>query len=104
MLGKRPAQRDLFEVGNVFRLELDPHSFYAQLAAVASRPFSDQDFAAFYDERQGRPGVPPSQLALLTLLLHEAGCSDAEAVARSAFDLRWAAVLAKSAGAPLCAK
>lgn len=104
MLGKRPAQRDLFEVGNVFRLELDPHSFYAQLAAVASRLFSDQDFAAFYDERQGRPGVPPSQLALLTLLQHEAGCSDAEAVARSAFDLRWAAVLAKSAGAPLCAK
>src|SRR5687768_425535 len=104
MLGKRSAQRDLFEVGNIFRLELDPHSFHGQLAAVASRLFSDSDFAAFYDERQGRPSVPPSQLALLTLLQHEAGCSDAEAVARSAFDLRWAAILGRSAGIPLCAK
>jgi hypothetical protein len=104
MLGKRSAQRDLFEVGNVFRLELDPHRFHGQLAAVATRLFSDSDFAAFYDERQGRPSVPPSQLALLTLLQHEAGCSDAEAVARSAFDLRWAAILGRSAGIPLCAK
>jgi hypothetical protein len=104
MLGKRSAQRDLFEVGNVFALELDPHSFHGQLAAVAPRLFQDDDFGAFYDARQGRPSVPPSQLALLTLLQHEAGCSDAEAVARSAFDLRWAAVLGTPAGTPLCAK
>lgn len=104
MLGKRKPQRELFDVGNVFALALDPHSFHGQLAAVASRLFQDEDFAAFYDERQGRPSVPPSQLALLTLLHHEAGCSDAEAVARSAFDLRWAAVLGRSAGTPLCAK
>lgn len=104
MLGKRLAQRDLFEVGNVFRLALDPTSFHGQLAAVAPRLFQDDDFAAFYDQRQGRPSVPPSQLALLTLLQHEAGCSDQEAVARSAFDLRWAAVLARGAGTPLCAK
>jgi hypothetical protein len=104
MLGKRSVQCDLFEVGNVFGLELDPRSFHGQLAAVASRLFQDKDFAAFYADRQGRPSVPPSQLALLTLLHHEAGCSDAEAVARSAFDLRWAAVLGRRAGTPLCAK
>jgi hypothetical protein len=104
MLGKRSAQHDLFEVGNVFRLELDPRSFHGQLAAVAPRLFSDNDFASFYAERQGRPSVPPSQLALLTLLQHEAACSDAEAVARSAFDLRWAAVLGTRAGTPVCAK
>jgi Transposase DDE domain/Transposase domain (DUF772) len=104
MLGKRSAQRDLFEVGNVFGLEMDPRSFHGQLAAVAPRLFHDEDFAAFYADRQGRPSVPPSPLALLTLLHHEAGCSDAEAVARSAFDLRWAAVLGRSAGTPLCAK
>jgi hypothetical protein len=40
----------------------------------------------------------------MTVLQHEAGCSDAEAVARSAYDLRWAAVLGRSAGEPLCAK
>jgi hypothetical protein len=104
MLGKRKTQRDLFDVGNVFALELDPKSFHAQLAAAAPRLFSDADFAAFYADRTGRPSVPPSQLALLTLLQHEAGCSDQEAVDRSAFDLRWAAVLGKPAGPPLCAK
>jgi hypothetical protein len=40
----------------------------------------------------------------MTLLQHESGCSDAEAVARTAFDLRWAAVLRQAAGTPLCAK
>jgi hypothetical protein len=104
MLGKRSAQCDLFDVGNVFGLEMDPRSFHGQLAAVAPRLFKDEDFAAFYAERQGRPSVPPCQLALLTLLHHEAACSDAEAVARSAFDLRWAAVLGRRAGTPLCAK
>jgi hypothetical protein len=104
MLGKRKPQRDLFDVGNVFALELDPHSFHGQLAAAAPRLFHDDDFARFYADRLGRPSVPPSQLALLTLLQHEAGCSDQEAVARSAFDLRWAAVLGRSAGTPLCAK
>jgi hypothetical protein len=104
MIGKRKAQRDLFDVGNVFALALDPKSFHGQLAAAAPRLFSDADFAAFYSDRTGRPSVPPSQLALLTLLQHEAGCSDQEAVDRSAFDLRWAAVLCQPAGAPLCAK
>jgi len=104
MLGKRKAQRDLFDVGNVFRLELDPHSFHGQLANAASRLFKDEEFARFYSDRTGRPSVPPSQLALLTLLQHHDGSSDAEAVARSAYDLRWAAVLGRPAGQPLCAK
>jgi hypothetical protein len=104
MMGKRQAQRDLFDVGNVYPLELDPASFHGQLARAAPRLFRDEEFAAFYDTRIGRPSVPPSQLALLTLLQHEAGVSDAEAVDRSAYDLRWAAVLGRAAGAPLCAK
>jgi hypothetical protein len=103
MLGKHRPQRELFDVGNVYDLALPPNSFHAQLALAAPRLFSDAAFAAFYSERMGRPSVPPSQLALLTLLQHEAGCSDEEAVARTAFDLRWAAVLRRSAGAPLCA-
>ncbi len=104
MLGKRTAQMPLFEVGNVFDLKLDPGSFHAQLAQAASRLFSDQDFAAFYKDKQGRPSVPPSLLSLATLLQHEAGISDEEAIARTAYDLRWAAVLRKEAGQPLCAK
>jgi hypothetical protein len=104
MLGKRKAQRALFDVGNVFPVALDPASFHGQLARAADRLFRDEDFADFYADRLGRPSAPPSLLALLTLLQHECGCSDAEAIARSAFDLRWAAVLRKAAGEPLCAK
>ena len=104
MIGKRRPQRELFDVGNVYDLSLAPGSFHAQLAVAAPRLFRDSDFAAFYSDRMGRPSVPPAQLALMTLLQHEAGCSDVEAVARTAFDLRWAAVLRRAAGEPLCAK
>ena len=104
MIGKRPSQMPLFDVGNVFELELDPKSFHAQLALAAPRLFKDEDFAAFYNEKKGRPSVPPSLLALATLLQHEAGVSDEEAIDRTAYDLRWAAVLRKEAGQPLCAK
>ncbi len=104
MIGKRPAQKPLFDVGNVFELKLNPKSFHAQLALAAPRLFADEDFAAFYKDKQGRPSVPPSLLALATLLQHEAGVSDEEAINRSAYDLRWAAVLGREAGQPLCAK
>jgi hypothetical protein len=104
MIGKRRPQRDLFDVGNVYDLALPPDSFHAQLALAAPRLFSDAEFATFYSEKMGRPSVPPSQLALMTLLQHEAACSDAEAAARTGYDLRWAAVLRRAAGEPLCAK
>lgn len=104
MIGKRRPQQELFDVGNVFPLSLRRDSFHGQLATAAPRLFRDEDFAAFYSERTGRPSVPPSQLALMTLLQHEAGCSDLEAVARTAYDLRWAAVLRRPAGEALCAK
>jgi hypothetical protein len=104
MLGKRKAQRALFDVGTVFPVALDPASFHGQLAGAAERLFRDEAFAAFYADRLGRPSAPPSLLALLTLLQHESGGSDAETINRSAFDLRWAAVLRKVAGEPLCAQ
>lgn len=104
MIGKRKRQQDLFDVGYVFDVPLDPGSFHGQLARAAPRLFRDEDFAACYDARRGRPSVPPSQLALLTLLQHHAGVSDAEAVERTCFDARWAAVLGTQLGRSLCAK
>lgn len=104
MIGKRKHQRELFDVGNVYPLELAPNSFHGQLAKAARGLFSDEQFAGLYHERLGRPSVPPSLLALLTLLQHESGVSDHEAVDRSGYDLRWAAVLGVAAGEPLCAK
>ena len=104
MIGKCRPQMPLFDVGNVFDLRLPKKSFHAQLAQAATRLFKDDDFAAFYKEKKGRPSVPPSLLALVTLLQHEAGVSDDEAIRRTAYDLRWAAVLRKEGGQPLCAK
>lgn len=104
MLGKRPAQRDLFEVGKVFPVALDPDSFHAQLARAADRLFRGEDFAAAYADGIGRPSTPLCLLALVLLLHHECGCSDQEAVDRTGCDWRWAAVLRRAAGVPLCAK
>ncbi len=104
MLGKRKKGRDLFDVGYVFDLALDPRSFHAQLAKAAPRLFRDEDFQSLYHARTGRPSVPPSQLALLTLLQHHAQVSDAEAIERTRFDVRWAAVLGTPLGKALCAK
>ena len=104
MIGKRTQQSQLFDVGNVYDLELPASSFYSQLATAAPSLFKDEDFAVFYSAERGRPSVPPSQLALLTVLKEHDQVSDEEAVARSAFDLRWAAVLRRHAGKQLCAK
>lgn len=104
MIGKRKPQSQLFDVGNVYDLQLPPTSFYAQLAVAAPALFQDEMFAAFYSQKRGRPSVPPSDLALMAVLQQHDGVSDEEAVARTAFDLRWAAVLRRAAGTPFCAK
>lgn len=104
MIGRRTQQSQLFDVGNVYDLELPTSSFYSQLATAAPALFKDEDFAAFYSAERGRPSVPPSQLALMLLLKEHDQVSDEEAAARTAFDLRWAAVLGRHAGKPLCAK
>lgn len=104
MIGKRKAQGSLYDVGNVFPLKLSEGSFHGQLAQAADRLFRDEDFAAFYCQDNGRPSVPPSQLALMLILQARDGVSDAEAIASSAYDLRWCAVLRRAAGEPFCAK
>jgi hypothetical protein len=104
MIGKRASQGELFDVGNVYPLSLPPSSFHAQLAKAASRLFKDEEFATIYSDKRGRPSVPPSLLALTLLLQNQAKVSDEEAIFRTAYDLRWAAVLGRFAGEPLCAK
>jgi hypothetical protein len=104
MIGKHKREPVLFDVGYVLDVPLDARSFHGQLARAAPQLFRDEDFAACYHADRGRPSIPPSQLALLTLLQHHAGVCDAEAVERTCFDARWAAVLGTHLGQPLCAK
>lgn len=104
MIGKRSPQASLYDVGNVWPLKLASSSFFGQLAEAGDRLFKDQDFAEFYCQDNGRPSVPPSELALLLVMQTHDGVSDAEAIARTAYDLRYSAVLRRHAGEPLCAK
>ena len=104
MLGKRPPQPQLFDVGHVYDLRLPTRSFHAQLAQAAARLFRDEDFERLYAKTQARPSGPPSLLALTLLLQQHAGVSDLEAIERTAYDLRWNAGLGRTDGTPLCAK
>ena len=104
MIGKRSAQMPLYDVGNVFDFVLKPGTFHAQLAEAADRLFKDEDFAALYSDKMGRPSVPPSRVALIYLMQAESQVSDEEAVARTGCDLRWASVLHTAAGDEFCAK
>jgi len=104
MVGKRPEQNNLFDVGNVWDIRLKPKSFHGQLAPVSHQLFSDEEFAALYVEGKGRPSVPPSLLALVVLMQVYENLSDQAAIDHTEFDLRWCAVLGREAGTPLCAK
>lgn len=103
MLGKARRRPALFDVGNVFDLELPPDSFHAQLAQ-AEDLICESDFKDLYCEDNGRPSIPPTQMVLLMILQYHEGLSDREAVEHSAYDLRWAAVLRRPAGQRLCAR
>ena len=105
MIGKRPDNYTLFDVGNVWPLEMKAKSFYYHLAVAAQKGlFKDEEFASLYHANNGRPRVPPSLLALMMILQGHDQVSDDQSIEHSAFDLRWAAVLGRPAGTRLCAK
>lgn len=104
MIGRRKADADLFDVGNVFPYSPNPNSYYGQLAKVSDKLFVDDDFAALYAEHMGRPSVPPSLLALVLIMQAREQISDDEAIRRTTCDLDWAVVLRRRAGEALCAK
>jgi hypothetical protein len=94
MIGYRDPQRRLFATATLLGDDqLDRLGFFGQLAREGHRLFRDEDFAGLYCSDNGRPSVPPSLLALTTLLQYYTGVSDAESVERCRFDLRWKAAL-----------
>src|SRR5580693_5374851 len=89
MYGRVTPQLSLHDVGSFFNMSLPESSFYGQLAAARGRLFKDEDFAELYkDTNNGRPSVPPSQLALVLIMQARDGISDAEAIERTSHDLR----------------
>ena len=104
MLGRQSPQGDFFRPDHALRGHVGESSFYGMLAEQGRTWFRDEDFAALYREDFGRPSVPPSQLAVALLLQAHDCVSDEEAIARSAFDLRWKVALGLELDEKLCAK
>ena len=93
MLGKRPAQRGLFEADSMYLDRVGRESFYGYLALNRDRLFTDEQFASLYCADNGRNSVPPALLAVALVLQSHDKVSDEEAVARSRFDMRWMVAL-----------
>jgi len=93
MLGKRSAQRGLFEADSMFAEFVGQRNFYGYLASQRDELFRDEDFAALYCRDNGRPSVPPSLLATALVLQTYDGVSDDEAKQRADYDLRWKVAL-----------
>ena len=92
MLGKRKPQRSLFDViGLPHRVA--PDSFYGRMGSLGSQLFRDEDFKDLYSADTGRASLPPSLLSGVMLLQFYDDVSDAEAVERVCFDLRWKVAL-----------
>lgn len=93
MLGKRSAQRGLFEADTRYGEFVGQRTFYGYLANQRDELFRDEDFAALYSADRGRPSVPPSLLATALVLQTYDGVSDEEAKQRADYDLRWKVAL-----------
>lgn len=68
-------------------------TFYAFLGREGRRIFNDELFREWYCEDNGRPCVPPSSMAIATVLQMYERCSDEEATERCMFDERWKVAL-----------
>jgi transposase len=93
MLGKRSAQRGLFEADTLYGDFVGRGTFYGWLASQRGELFRDEALAGLYVLDNGRPSVPPSLLATALVLQTYDGVSDDEAKQRAAYDLRWKVAL-----------
>src|SRR5215203_2425567 len=88
MLATTSGQVGFFDAAELAR-PLPEGSFFALLAEHGDRIVCDEDFAACYSARMGRPSIPPALLARVLLLQYRTGVSDEQAMECVAWDLRW---------------
>ena len=93
MLGKRLAQKGLFEADNLYLDHVVWDSFYGFPVSVRGQLFNDEEFAGLYCADNGYESVPPSLLATALLLQTHDRVSDEEARQRATFDIRWQVAL-----------
>jgi hypothetical protein len=104
MLGAQDMQGDLFRTESLYADFVGEQSIYTWLAFNASKYFSDKRFAIMYSKDNGRPSVPPSQMMVLMFLQFYCNVSDAEAIQRAQFDIRWKVALRIHLDEKLCGK
>jgi transposase len=92
MLATADRQQGFFDAAWCSDL-LPSDSIYSLLHEHGDRIVRDEDFAACYSERHGRPSIPPSLLAKVLLLAYREGLSDERAMDAVRFDLRWKVAL-----------
>jgi transposase len=92
MLGRRRAQRSFFD-GLGLPHRVSPDSFYGRMAAVMDLLFRDDDLKHMYCPDNGRPSLSPALLCGILLLQFYDDVSDAEAVERTMYDIRWKVAL-----------
>ena len=92
MLGRRDPQRSFFDAQSLPH-QVPPDSFYGRMGTVSDVIFQDDDLAMMYSPDNGRPSLSPALLCGVLLLQFHDDVSDAEAVARTMFDLRWKVAL-----------
>src|SRR5215203_6368065 len=95
MLATTSGQVGFFDAAELAR-PLPEGSFFALLAEHGDRIVRDEDFAACYSQRLGRPSIAPSLLAKVLLLQYRTGASDEQAMECVAWDLRWKIALGLS--------
>lgn len=93
MLGKRSAQRGMFQADHLYLDFVGRDSFYGFLATERGNLFRDEDFGRLYCPDNGRNSVPPSLLATALLLQAHDRVSDEEAKRRADLDLSWKVAL-----------
>ena len=97
MIRRRPTQQNLFPADTQYLDSAGSDNFYSFLGRHGRELFRDEDFTQLYCADFGRPGVPPSLLAIALLQAHNR-VSDAEAIQRAAFGMRWKVALGVEMG------
>jgi len=93
LLGRVAPQGSLLETRHVRRHIVTKGSFYERLADHGHEIVSDDDFAALYAPRMGRPSIPPSVMVRAMLCATHDRTSDAETSRRTRVDADWKAAM-----------
>lgn len=93
MYNDRDAQRSLMDADHVCGHLVEEGSFYDTVKKLAPKVIRDDDFREMYDDKKGRPSIPPSILATILLLQQYEDLSDRDAARRTKHDLAWKVAL-----------